>query len=75
MFLLQGDVRVRNLWDLVYILQGHTDISLLSPNYTQSIMHHSHIIKCSLVSNICIHRIIYACLIKGTVYTTDLEKK
>ncbi|MPC36466.1 WD repeat-containing protein 17 [Portunus trituberculatus] len=43
-----GDVRVRNLWDLVYILQGHTDISLLSPNYTQSIMHHSHIIKCSL---------------------------
>ncbi|XP_050694797.1 WD repeat-containing protein 17-like isoform X3 [Eriocheir sinensis] len=43
-----GDVRVRNLWDLVYVLQGHADISLLSPNYTQSIMHHSHIIKCSL---------------------------
>nr|XP_045611784.1 WD repeat-containing protein 17-like [Procambarus clarkii]XP_045611785.1 WD repeat-containing protein 17-like [Procambarus clarkii] len=43
-----GDVRIRNLWDLVSVLQGHTDISQLSPNYTQSIMHHSHLIKCSL---------------------------
>ncbi|XP_066956128.1 WD repeat-containing protein 17-like isoform X1 [Macrobrachium rosenbergii] len=43
-----GDVRVKNLWDLVYVLQGHTEISQLSPNYTQSIMHHSHLVKCSL---------------------------
>ncbi|XP_047481224.1 WD repeat-containing protein 17-like [Penaeus chinensis] len=43
-----GDVRVRNLWDLVYVLKGHTDISMLSPNYTSSIMHHSHLVKCSL---------------------------
>nr|XP_053636053.1 WD repeat-containing protein 17-like isoform X1 [Cherax quadricarinatus] len=43
-----GDVQVKNLWDLVYVLQGHADISQLSPNYTQSIMHHSHLIKCSL---------------------------
>ncbi|XP_042232869.1 WD repeat-containing protein 17-like isoform X2 [Homarus americanus] len=45
-----GDVRVRNLWDLVYVLQGHTDISQLSTNYTQAIMHHSHLIKCSLAT-------------------------
>ncbi|CAL4077100.1 unnamed protein product, partial [Meganyctiphanes norvegica] len=43
-----GDVRVRNLWDLVNVLQGHTDISKLSPNYTKSIMHHSHLVKCTL---------------------------
>ncbi|KAK3876979.1 hypothetical protein Pcinc_018267 [Petrolisthes cinctipes] len=45
-----GDIRVRNVWDLVYVLQGHTDISLLSTNYTQAIMHHSHLIKCSLAA-------------------------
>ncbi|ROT79673.1 putative WD repeat-containing protein 17 isoform X2, partial [Penaeus vannamei] len=45
---IKGDVRVRNLWDLVYVLKGHTDISMLSPNYTSSIMHHSHLVKCSL---------------------------
>ncbi|RXG71739.1 WD repeat-containing protein 17 [Armadillidium vulgare] len=45
-----ADVHIRNLWDLVYVLQGNNDISSLSPQYSSSIVHHSHLFKCIMSS-------------------------
>ena len=48
-FVFQSPGGTKNLWELVYVVNGQDD-SLLPDDYSQGIMHSKHLVKFTAVS-------------------------